>query len=94
MRSRYSLDELRSWRQHPGFVHTRGCPVMAFPRGGRGWIEGLETRLYDLAADPLQRQPVADRGLEERIIPQLVALMAASDAPPEQYARLGLPLPG
>lgn len=93
MRSRYSLDELRSWRPHGGFVHTKGCPVMAFPRGGKGWVSGLETRLYDLASDYDQRRSVPDHEREAAIIPQLVALMAASDAPPDQYARLGLPTP-
>ncbi len=93
MRSRYSVEELRSWQRHEGFIHTKGCPVMAFPRGGPDRNPERSTRLYDLGSDYAQQTPLHDPALEARIIPQLVRLMAASDAPPEQYQRLGLPTP-
>jgi arylsulfatase A-like enzyme len=93
MRSRYSLDELRSWHQHPGFVHTQGCPVMAFPRAGKSWMNELGSRIFDVVADYDQQHPLRDAGLETRLVRELVGAMAAADAPAEQYERLGLPTP-
>jgi hypothetical protein len=66
---------------------------MAFPRGASSWISEQETLLFDLQRDYGQKAPLHDRAQEAAIIPRLVAAMAASDAPPEQYQRLELPAP-
>jgi arylsulfatase A-like enzyme len=93
MKSRFPLAEMRQWTAHPGFPFTQGCPVMRFPCAAGNWIQEMETKLYDLATDYDQQHPLVDPEMEARIIPQLVGLMAASEAPPEQYVRLGLPTP-
>ena len=51
-----------------------------------------QTTLWDTVADPLQTQPIQDTAIENRMIDHLVRLMRESDAPPEQFARLGLGL--
>lgn len=94
MKSRFAVQELQRWERHPGFRFTKGCPVMQVPCGRGGWFAELETRLYDLGADYDQRRPLADPGRERRMADLLVAAMAAAEAPPEQYLRLGLPGPG
>jgi hypothetical protein len=48
------------------------------------------TVLYDLKTDPNQESPINDPEIEERMIRLLVKLMKESDAPAEQYVRLGL----
>ena len=93
MRQRFSVQELSAWERHPGFPFTKGCSVLRIPYPASTWFEGLETRLYDLAADYGQERPVRDAGVEARMLCGLVAAMAANEAPPEQYQRLGLPDP-
>ncbi|RME53249.1 MAG: sulfatase, partial [Caldilineae bacterium] len=46
--------------------------------------------LYDLQEDYVQEHPLQDEALEARMIDLMVRLMQASDAPPEQFERLGL----
>jgi hypothetical protein len=46
--------------------------------------------LWDLAADPGQSSPLEDEKVERTMIDHLVREMRASDAPAEQYERLGL----
>ena len=48
------------------------------------------TTLWDVEADPLQTRPIQDAALEARLAAQMRALMAWSEAPAEQYERLGL----
>ena len=49
--------------------------------------------LFDLQEDPKQERPLNDPEIEERMIGLMVDLMAQSEAPPEQYERLGLKQP-
>jgi hypothetical protein len=96
MKSRFSVDEMRTWDKHPGFPFTKGCPVMAIGDGAahrNPWIAEYSTHLYDLSTDYLQEHPVQDPAVEARMATRLVELMDASAAPPEQYQRLGLPTP-
>jgi hypothetical protein len=91
MRGFFSLEELRAWKQHDGFAFTKGCPVARVPgRLGPGWLEELETRLYDLQSDYEQQRPLSDAKLEQRMVDHLIAQMRASEAPDELYVRLGL----
>ena len=52
------------------------------------------TLLFDLAADPGQRHPLVDDELELRMAELLTGQLRATDAPEEQYQRLGLPRSG
>jgi hypothetical protein len=50
--------------------------------------------LFDLMTDPQQARSLVDDALEMRMATMLVELMRASEAPAEQYVRLGLPQHG
>jgi len=53
----------------------------------------MGTLLFDLESDPAQEHPLQDAALERRMAAAMVRLMRQSDAPPEQYVRLGLDAP-
>jgi hypothetical protein len=48
------------------------------------------TALYDLEADPGQRQPLRDAAIEGRLCACTEAVLRAHDAPEELYGRYGL----
>ncbi len=99
MRSPFSPRELANmqWNEPLGF--TKGCPVMRIPSVGPGRsaksaiAEVFKTQLFDLATDPGQTNPIADDAVEARMTPALEHALAAHQAPPEQYERLGLSPP-
>jgi hypothetical protein len=93
MRSRFAVEQLRTWDKHPGFGFTKGCPVMKIPCGDNLWFQELETRLYDLTKDYAQTASISDPALEARMTRMLVDAMVRAEAPPEQYQRLGLAVP-
>jgi hypothetical protein len=49
------------------------------------------TALFDLAADPGQQAPLDAPAEAARLTAQLAAMLAEQEAPPEAFARLGLP---
>jgi arylsulfatase A-like enzyme len=85
------VETMRGWRPHEGFPFARGCPLMRIP-ARQNWVDPAEmvTRLYDLENDYDQQRPLADAALERRMVDQLIDLMRATQAPPEQFVRLGL----
>jgi arylsulfatase A-like enzyme len=93
MRSRFGLDELRQAELAEPFSFTKGCRLLRTP--SKRWMgtHNLETLLFDLENDPRQEHPLHDPVVEERLRRQMVELMKANDAPPEQYERMGLALP-
>jgi hypothetical protein len=90
MRNRFDVDELQDIELAEPFSFTKGCRVMRI--AGRPWASHHEfgTLLWDVEADPRQRQPLNDPAIEERMIRLMVQLLQQNDAPLEQYARLGL----
>ena len=50
------------------------------------------TRLYDLSTDPGQNSPIENSAHELRREALMTRLMAANQAPPEAFSRLGLPI--
>ena len=93
MNSLFSTDELRMMQWHQGFNFTKGCPVMKIPsKGGKGLrnFEDLKTKLFDLEKDPGQKNQIKDETVENCLIEKLISMMKATDAPEEQYTRLGL----
>ena len=94
MRSMFTIQELENLQLAEPFGFTKGCLTMQVEaRTGRNPYEH-GALLFDLAADPQQLNSIADKQQERRMIALMVGLMAASDAPPEQYERLGLPADG
>ncbi|WP_409343060.1 sulfatase [Paenibacillus sp. MBLB4367] len=95
MKAPFRTDELRSAKLVSPLSFTKGCPVLKVKSGGfvpRTGYEHLFTGnlLFDLQDDPGQANPLQNRALEERMIAILIRLMRESDAPEEQFARLGL----
>lgn len=100
MERRYQLEHL----SHPDldlaepFSFTKGCRPLKIPcpskfEAQKGvFVDGqlFGTLLYDLHEDPGQLHPIEDEEIEERMISLMVRLMKESDAPAEQYERLGL----
>jgi arylsulfatase A-like enzyme len=94
MRSRFSVDELKPLEIAPPFEFTKGVPVMRIPAPPAGNPAAYGTLLYDLVEDPDQKRPLDDPDLELRMAGLLVDAMRRSEAPAEQYERLGLPQTG
>jgi arylsulfatase A-like enzyme len=91
MRYRFSPTELQDAELVRPFAFTKGCPVLKIK--AKSWVNpyAFGTRLYDLQQDPAQQRPVDDPAIEETMIEHMVRLMGETDAPPEQFRRLGLP---
>jgi arylsulfatase A-like enzyme len=95
MRELFSVEEMRTAVMSPPLPFTKGTPVMkiAVPRVERSDVAiaaGMGSKLYDLAIDPGQQNPIDDPTAEARMIALMRGLMEANDAPEEQYGRLGL----
>ncbi len=78
----------------PPFAFTKNHPTLRCPARPffRSQYE-FGNLLFDLAADPDEEHPLEDPALESRMIDLMARLMAANDAPQEQYGRMGLPTP-
>ena len=94
MQHTFAVDELQDIQLADPFTFTKGCPTMKIP--GRCWINphSFGSLLFDLQADPLQQHPLDAPAIEARMLDHLLRLMSENAAPPEQYLRLGLPVPG
>ncbi len=91
MRGPFSVEEMRAMERAEPFSFTKGCPTMRIE--GNTWSAmkcAFETELYDLQDDPHQAAPLDDPEQEARMTALLVQTLRDSDAPPEQYERLGL----
>ncbi len=95
MRSRFGVDELRSWEPAEPFAFTKGLRTMRVPTStmaGNPYQHG--TLLFDLEADPGQEHPMADDDVELRMLRLLARLMRDSEAPDSQFQRLAMPVDG
>ncbi|TDD71012.1 sulfatase [Jiangella aurantiaca] len=94
MRGRFTTEELRDARLHPGFSFTKQMPVLESPGHVASNPYHFGTQLFDLHADPEQASPLVDTALELRMATALRDLLIESEAPESQFARLGLPADG
>jgi arylsulfatase A-like enzyme len=94
MRGPFSVKELQDITLAEPFDFTQGCRTMRIP--GRAWSDyaPYKTMLFDLHNDPHQETLLLDDEVELRMAQLMVELMRESDAPTEQYERLGLPHEG
>lgn len=97
MRCLFSLDEMKSMKLHPGFPFTKGSQVMQIEAvedktGDTTPKHQMQTMLFDLDIDPLQKYPIQDSEMENRMSHAMIQIMKENDAPTEQYVRLGLDL--
>jgi arylsulfatase A-like enzyme len=90
IRSRFSVEEMRTAELVPPFSFTKGVSLLKIE--ARPWIHPhrFGTLLFDLEADPKQERPIHDPEIEARMIQLLIRLMVDNDTPPEQFERLGL----
>jgi len=95
MRERFAVSELQTISLAEPFSFTKGCRTLCIPTPPDSWPTQNEfgTRLFDVQRDPAQLQPLHDPQVEQRMIAHLIRLLQENDAPPEQFERLGLPLP-
>ena len=101
MRSFFEVSELAGAELAGPFDFTKGLRVLKVPLVAdaaanmirRYPLLDARTALYDLRADPAQRAPVDAPAEAARMMALLAAEMAAHDAPPEAFVRLGLPAP-
>jgi hypothetical protein len=67
---------------------TRGVVTLRVPDPA---VHGAEpSLLFDLQEDPAEDHPLDEPDLENRLAIRMAELMGELDAPPEQFARLGL----
>jgi arylsulfatase A-like enzyme len=101
MMERFSVGELEGATLAPPFGFTKNVPVLKVPATpkspmwhshigpGAHWHEAA-TVLYDLSTDPLQLAPLTDARIERRLAAEMLAIMRATEAPPEAFERLRL----
>ncbi|MGL4176314.1 MAG: sulfatase, partial [Dermatophilaceae bacterium] len=94
MRSFFGADELSGATLGSPFGFTRGMPVLRIPATAPVDPSVFGTLLFDLEADPGQQRPLVDDDVELRMCELLVDLMRSSEAPAEQFERLGVPQHG
>ncbi len=92
MRSRFSTEELSTVELSEPFSFTKGCKLLKIP--ARPWagrdFHQFGNLLFNVEDDPQQQNPLQDPAIEQRMIGVMKQLMETNDAPPEQYARLGI----
>jgi hypothetical protein len=90
MAKMYSPEQLRDAELAPAFGFTKGTRLLRIPSADCPKENSWGTLLFDVEDDPGQQHPLTDAETESRMSELLVSLMERSDAPPEQFARLGL----
>ncbi len=98
MHSRFTPGNLQDAVMAEPFNFTKGCPVMKiptwrFPHQQTVADDGpgqFETALYDIKDDPQQMAPFHDEKIEAMMTAHILRLMRETDAPSEQYERMGL----
>lgn len=96
-RTLFEPRELQNAELCPGFKFTKGAPLLKVPaltdakRSPRqGGFVDSNTRLFDLAKDPDQSNPMRDEAVEARLCELIVAEMAKHETPDEIYERWDL----
>ena len=81
-----------SWTEYP--VYRFPADIIHWGNASQEFVGrspyNEQTLLFDIEADYAQERPVKDAALEAEMAQKLRACLAAHDAPPEQYERLGL----
>jgi len=90
MRSRFKPEELRDIQLSAPFTFTKGVSLLRIPGSGASKCRIEDTMLFDLELDPKQYHPYRNEEVEKRLCDRMIELMEQTDAPREQYERLGL----
>lgn len=94
MRGRFGAEALSRAELVDPLPFTKRMPMLKVPTISPTNPAAFGSQLFDLETDPQQLSPLVDDALELRMIRLLVELMRETDAPAEQYVRLGLPETG
>ena len=99
MKEFFSIGELAEASLVPPLPFSKGVPLLKVPSTpkspvyfghGPGGQKDTTTVLFDLVDDPRQLAPLADPGIETRLIRQMASLMRSTDAPAESFERIAL----
>lgn len=91
MYSRFSVERLRQAETvRPDWAFLKGCPILKVPGASRNRVRPERHLLYDLHKDPDQGEVCSDEKQAEVMKNHLERMLAESDAPDDQYERLGL----
>lgn len=88
MRGPFSLEELSQAQMVDGFPHMRGCRIMKMATAAAKSSYEQGDLLFDLKKDPKQTAPIRSEAVTKRLTASMKELMAANEAPREQYERL------
>lgn len=90
IKSRFSIDELKDFEIAEPFSFTKGCRTMKIEVKNFNQHYRFGTQLFNTEEDPHQEKPITDVETEVRMANLMRKLMKESDAPCEQYERIGL----
>ena len=93
MRARFSVAEMQQATLAEPFGFTKNCPVLKIPAPVKTMSADLpegQTALYDVIADPQQKERILDKEVEARMRSALIDLLKENEAPEEYYAIYGL----
>ena len=90
IKSRFSIDEMKDFEIAEPFSFTKGLRTMKIEVKNFNQHYRFGTMLYDTETDPYQERPISDPKIEARMANLMIKLMKESDAPVEQYERIGL----
>lgn len=91
MQGPFSTKELQTIQLHAPFSFTRGLKTMKIKVDHSVNHHKFGTMLFDTQVDPVQTVALNEPDIEQRMIYEMVRIMKESDAPSEQFERLGLP---
>jgi arylsulfatase A-like enzyme len=92
MKQFFGMEELRTAELAGPFSFTKGAKVLRTDAAAfMAQAYDFGHLLFDLERDPREEHPLHDPDLEQAMIGKMIRLMAANDAPREQFERLGLP---
>ncbi|MFC9941703.1 hypothetical protein [Streptomyces pratensis] len=93
IRGRFTPGELSGLTLAEPFGFTKGVRTLRIAANPSPLLgpQRFGSLLFDLETDPRQEKPLVDDTVELRMIRLLVERLRASEAPDDQYARLGVP---
>ncbi|GAA0399822.1 sulfatase [Paenibacillus motobuensis] len=95
MKNMYLPNELQNMELQEPFSFTKNCQTLKVPVGFQWFnVYRFGTKLFDVVNDPKQQHELDAPDVELRFIRIMAELMTASDSPPEQFVRLGIPVDG
>ncbi|WP_298852831.1 sulfatase [uncultured Ruegeria sp.] len=95
----FTFEELKTATLSPGFDFTKGVPVLSIaalpgakrvPMNDGLAFQDIGTRLFDLVADPKQKNQLENSGIADRLLRQAVRVLQTHDTPEEVFRWYGL----